>query len=244
FEQRGHTSLLTGKVQLRLGVFEDGDQSEDDNIHLDLNQRTDYIKNLMADLPPAPTGLVIKEKEDHELGTPLAPSPNQQDTYDSVEGFRTDFQNEKDEEPQTKVQNENNVEPQKNIQNEKNGKLQKNIQNEKNDQNEKNVEPPKKVVKKKKKIVLQMSLFGKIWTALDRMTTPRTRKRFQGVNSLTLNSDDSSSLCDDKQLHITANIESELIELTKNDKSGPFKDLLGNLKLTIEEMDAFVRVLR
>ncbi|CAG8751000.1 9084_t:CDS:2, partial [Racocetra persica] len=262
------------------------DQSENDNIHLDLNQRTDYIKNLMADLPPAPTELVIKEKEDHELGTPLAPSPNQQDTYDSDEGFRTDLQNEKDVEPQTKVQNEKNGEPQK---------------------NEKNVEPPKKVVKKKKKIVLQMSLFGKIWTALDRMTTPRTRRHFQGVNSLTLNNDDSSSLCDDvmimrlqiftekimqcfnllkKQLHITANIESELIELTstftfdnssvmltdlenhilcmvfiyalsidipelyrnifssENDKSGPFKDLLGSLKLTIEEMDAFVRVLR
>ncbi|CAG8694724.1 339_t:CDS:2 [Cetraspora pellucida] len=328
------------------------DLSKNDIIHPDLNQRTDYIKNLMADLPPAPVELIIKEKEDHELSTPLAPSPNQQDTYNVVEGFHLNSQNVKNLKNESTHSSIDSDTKHLDFQNDENESIQSfadsdtkhlDIQNDKIvdkiiDENvdkvvdeylDKNVDenvdenvegstqstnsvtkktlPQKKIVKKKKKAVLQMSLFGKIWTALDRMTTPRTRKHFQGVNSLTLNNDDSSPLCDDvmimrlqiftekimqcfnllkKQLHITANIESELIELTStftfdnssvmltdlenhilcmvfiytlsidipelyenifssgNDKNGPFKDLHGSLKLTIEEMDAFVRVLR
>ncbi|KAF0519118.1 DUF408-domain-containing protein [Gigaspora margarita] len=302
------------------------DHSAENNIHSDLNQRIDYVKNLMADLPPAPPGLIIKEKDDNELGTPLAPSPNQQDTYNAIEGFRADFQKEKNVEkesisPTLTLQKDdpivNTNMPQKtdkecestmsttNSVTDSVTDSSKNVQASDNSDIKKTL--PKKRIAKKKNVVLQMSLFGKIWTALDRMTTSRTRKRFQRVNSLNSESDDSTPLCDEimimriqiftekimqcfnllkKQLCITVNIESELIELTStftfdnssvmfsdlenhilcmvfiyalsidipelygnifssgNDKNGPFKDLLGSLKLTIEEMDAFVRVLR
>jgi hypothetical protein len=41
---------------------------------------------------------------------------------------------------------------------------------------------PKKQASKKKRIVLQMSLFGKIWTALDRMSTSNTRQYFKSIS--------------------------------------------------------------
>ncbi|CAG8478393.1 2212_t:CDS:10 [Dentiscutata erythropus] len=313
------------------------DQSTEKNTH----QRIDYVENLMADLPPAPPGLVIKEKDDNELGTPLAPSPNQQDTYDAVEGFRVDLQNEKNGSPPTLTLQKdvpivNTKVPQKDVPIVNTNVSQKTVKecestipttnsvtNSVTDSvtdSSENVQTPinsdikkilpKKRTTKKKNVVLQMSLFGKIWTALDRLTTSRTRKRFQKVNSINLENDDSMPLSDDslmriqifnekimqcyyhlkKQLCITTNIESELIKLTstfnfdnssvmfgdlenlilltissikfkitadrlsidipelygniftsENDKNGPFKDLLGSLKLTIEEMDAFVR---
>src|ERR1044071_7225857 len=45
---------------------------------------------MMASLPPAPPGLVIKEKNDKEIEAPSAPTLT--NGHDTIEGFRIDFQ--------------------------------------------------------------------------------------------------------------------------------------------------------
>ncbi|EXX79267.1 hypothetical protein RirG_007290 [Rhizophagus irregularis DAOM 197198w] len=174
--------------------------------------------------------------------------------------------------------------------------------------------PREKEAHKKKRIVLQMSLFGKIWTALDRMSTPNTRQYFKSINNGQFKKGNDSAMrripiTDDenmlmriqifsekiiecfhilrKPLSITTSIERELIdlmctftfdtatvvlndlennvlcmvflyalsmdipELHRNifpenspDVECQFKTILESMNLTMEELNAFVRVLR
>src|SRR4051794_31999799 len=48
---------------------------------------------MLANLPPAPPGLIIKEKDDKEIEPPSAPtSANDANSHNAIEGFRIDFQ--------------------------------------------------------------------------------------------------------------------------------------------------------
>ncbi|KAG9295940.1 hypothetical protein G9A89_011792, partial [Geosiphon pyriformis] len=51
----------------------------------------DYVKSLLGSLPPGPPELVIKEKTKDEIGLPMLPTSGQQNTHDSIEGFRIEF---------------------------------------------------------------------------------------------------------------------------------------------------------
>ncbi|CAG8497740.1 3380_t:CDS:2 [Ambispora gerdemannii] len=66
------------------------------------SKQKDYIKTLLAELPPAPPGLVIQEKvtekNDDDKNNSMASSTNQM-TYihDSIEGYRIEFSKEKNQ---------------------------------------------------------------------------------------------------------------------------------------------------
>lgn len=214
---------------------------------------------MLANLPPAPPGLSIKEKDDNEIEVPSVPTSTiDANAHDAIEGFRIDFQKlsisdsndsnnksttlvlskekqvTKDDIPKTdeeayemamslansmfrngkfhyKDNEENENDPvdllskstsvKKSDSVEKNKKLVKQFQPTSiefkdplddysskssrpvNDTNAALQPPREKEAHKKKRIVLQMSLFGKIWTALDRMSTPNTRQYFKSIDN-------------------------------------------------------------
>lgn len=215
---------------------------------------------MLANLPPAPPGLTIKEKDDNEIEVPSVPtSTNDTNAHDAIEGFRIDFQklsisdsNDSNNKPTTLVlskekqatkdddipktdeeayemamslansmfrngkfhykdneENENDpvdllsksTSVRTNDSVKKSKKLVKQLQptsiefkdplddysskssRPANDINASLQLPREKEAHKKKRIVLQMSLFGKIWTALDRMSTPNTRQYFKSINN-------------------------------------------------------------
>lgn len=81
--------------------------------------------------------------------------------------------------------NSNNNDIQKNLQKLELQDTSKNnitINGKKNPQEEEPSPPQKKVQKKKRTVATEMSLFGKIWTALDRMTSKNTRQYFVNAN--------------------------------------------------------------
>ncbi|CAG8608200.1 1186_t:CDS:2 [Acaulospora morrowiae] len=341
------------------------------------NTRRDYVKSLMTDLPTAPPGLCIKEKDVQE---PIM-TFGQGHAYDAIEGYRIDFQkvgdSEKNKSPtlllpkETGVNNEDEklkteeeeYELAMSIANSmfKNGRFQYSETEDQEDTvlNEsqkqvlkkqdvipkepfrtpsdntenslvKNEQSPTKSSNskkshnntpvKKRREVLQMSLFGRIWTALDRMTTSYTRFYFKKLGLLNIDDADTKQkvvleepyrnpedneimitriqIFTEKvmecfyllksQLSITVNIESELIELMStftldntsvmrsnlennilcmvfiyalsvdipqlrenifapnpnDDNRGLFVVLLESMNMTIEELDAFIRILR
>ncbi|CAB4406510.1 unnamed protein product [Rhizophagus irregularis] len=355
------------------------------------DSRSNYVKEMLANLPPAPPGLTIKEKDDNEIEVPSVPtSTNDTNAHDAIEGFRIDFQklsisdsNDSNNKPTTLVlskekqatkdddipktdeeayemamslansmfrngkfhykdneENENDpvdllsksTSVRTNDSVKKNKKLVKQLQptsiefkdplddysskssRPANDINASLQLPREKEAHKKKRIVLQMSLFGKIWTALDRMSTPNTRQYFKSINNGQFKKGNDSAMrripiTDDenmlmriqifsekiiecfhilrKPLSITTSIERELIdlmctftfdtatvvlndlennvlcmvflyalsmdipELHRNifpenspDVECQFKTILESMNLTMEELNAFVRVLR
>ncbi|CAG8436949.1 uncharacterized protein OCT59_005443 [Rhizophagus irregularis] len=355
------------------------------------DSRSNYVKEMLANLPPAPPGLTIKEKDDNEIEVPSVPtSTNDTNAHDAIEGFRIDFQklsisdsNDSNNKPTTLVlskekqatkdddipktdeeayemamslansmfrngkfhykdneENENDpvdllsksTSVRTNDSVKKSKKLVKQLQptsiefkdplddysskssRPANDINASLQLPREKEAHKKKRIVLQMSLFGKIWTALDRMSTPNTRQYFKSINNGQFKKGNDSAMrripiTDDenmlmriqifsekiiecfhilrKPLSITTSIERELIdlmctftfdtatvvlndlennvlcmvflyalsmdipELHRNifpenspDVECQFKTILESMNLTMEELNAFVRVLR
>ncbi|PKY37761.1 DUF408-domain-containing protein, partial [Rhizophagus irregularis] len=355
------------------------------------DSRSNYVKEMLANLPPAPPGLTIKEKDDNEIEVPSVPtSTNDTNAHDAIEGFRIDFQklsisdsNDSNNKPTTLVlskekqatkdddipktdeeayemamslansmfrngkfhykdneENENDpvdllsksTSVRTNDSVKKNKKLVKQLQptsiefkdplddysskssRPANDINASLQLPREKEAHKKKRIVLQMSLFGKIWTALDRMSTPNTRQYFKSINNGQFKKGNDSAMrripiTDDenmlmriqifsekiiecfhilrKPLSITTSTERELIdlmctftfdtatvvlndlennvlcmvflyalsmdipELHRNifpenspDVECQFKTILESMNLTMEELNAFVRVLR
>ncbi|RIA95805.1 Rtr1/RPAP2 family-domain-containing protein [Glomus cerebriforme] len=225
--------------------------------------KSHYVKEMLANLPPAPPGLIIKEKDDKEIEVPSAPtSTNDANAHDAIEGFRINFQKlsisdidnkpstlvlskEKqiieDNAPKTPKTDEEAYEMAMSLANSmfRNGKfhykdseenenvpvniisestsvkttdLMKKIRkNEElsskqlfqstfienkgpsddyssksfqptNDADTSLRSPPEKQARKKKRVVLEMSLFGKIWTAIDRMSTSNTRQYFKSIN--------------------------------------------------------------
>ncbi|GBB86676.1 hypothetical protein RclHR1_13050005 [Rhizophagus clarus] len=346
------------------------------------DSRSNYVKEMLANLPPAPPGLTIKEKEDKEIEVPSIPTLT--NAYDAVEGFRIDFQKlsisdsnnkpttlvlskekqvAKDDIPKTdeeayemamslansmfrdgkfhyKDSDENENDPVNLLSKSTSVKTSDSIKKNKEfvkqpapnefknplddyssksfrPTNEKNASlqsPREKEAHKKKRIVLQMSLFGKIWTALDRMSTSNTRQYFKNLNNGQFKKGNDSAvrhipITDDenmlmriqifsekiiecfhilrKPLAITASIERELIDLmctftfdtatvvlndlennvlcmvflyalsmdipelhrnifpeNSSDAECHFKTVLESMNLTMEELNAFVRVLR
>jgi hypothetical protein len=210
---------------------------------------------MLANLPPAPPGLTIKEKSDKEIEVPSVPvSTNNANAHDAIEGFRIDFQKlsisdgnnksttlvlskekqvSKDDMPKTdeeayemamslansmfrngkfhykdseEIENDsvnlfskpNSVKTSDSVKKNKEsvkqlfqptsieykGPLDSSKSSQPtNDTNTSLQSPREKEAHKKKRIVLQMSLFGKIWTALDRMSTSNTRQYFKSLNS-------------------------------------------------------------
>ncbi|CAJ0828883.1 3205_t:CDS:2 [Entrophospora sp. SA101] len=94
--------------------------------------------------------------------------------YDAIEGFRIDY-NKK-----SRTDDGDGEKPKTTFLLQKSEKISKNDANQKTKtpQEEKPLTPQKKVQKKKRTVVTEMSLFGKIWTALDRMTSKNTRQYF------------------------------------------------------------------
>ncbi|CAG8678325.1 11275_t:CDS:2, partial [Funneliformis caledonium] len=349
--------------------------------------KSTYVKDMFATLPPAPPGLIIKEKNDKEIEAPSVPtSTNDANAHDAIEGFRIGFQglsiSDSDSKPTTLIlskdeqvaknnaskTDEEDYEMAMSLANSmfRNGKFHyqddeehqivsdnmisnsnsiKTIDSIKNYnelvdqptsieykgsrdyldeysskslQKSNNSQPPlspEKKARKKKRVMLQMSLFGKIWTALDRMSTPNTRRYFESINGQFVEGNGaipwrqpitnenalmriqifSEKIIEcfhllRKNLAITTGIERELINLmstftfdtttvvfndlennvlcmvflyalsmditelrenifpenssSKKDEEYQFKTILKKMNLTIEELDAFVRVLR
>ncbi|CAH1763187.1 2205_t:CDS:10 [Entrophospora sp. SA101] len=210
--------------------------------------------------------------------------------YDAIEGFRIDYNKKSRTDDGDGEKPKTTFLLQKKPQN--TSKDDTMINNKKTPQEEKPLTPQKKVQKKKRTVVTEMSLFGKIWTALDRMTSKNTRQYFvklMRINIFTVKIMECFKTLKE-HLHITISVERELIDLMStfkydttsvitnskkqlnidnyrlahdipqlhenifpSKKSSPddcfdskekFKNLLGNMNLTIEELDAFVRVLR
>ncbi|CAG8550827.1 6319_t:CDS:2 [Ambispora leptoticha] len=286
------------------------------------NRQRDYIKTLLAELPPAPPGLVIQEKitdKDDGNNSSMDTSTNPM-TYihDSVEGYRIEFskkKNQQDKKASTiPVKPTTLVLPKEKIPSSDLNSLTNENNNSSNNkptsespivdlrivpvsqitQDEKESVNLVNKRKKQKKIVPKMSMFGKIWTALDRMTTQETRFYFHKMRDSSLvsvnmkettnkvvassevimrNNIFSEKIIESfhylqSHLSITTSIENELLDLIRtftidnssvilNDVENNrflnyteifshrrFKNLIGSMGLTIEEMDAFVRVVR
>jgi hypothetical protein len=230
---------------------------------------------MLANLPPAPPGLIIKEKDDKEIEPPSAPNlTNDANSHDAIEGFRINFQklsiSDDDNKPTTLVlskevardnapkTDEEAYEMAMSLANSMfhNGRFHYNDNEEKEngpvnmmpkstsvnttDSMKRNKEitkqptpveykspsysskssnntdtssPSEKQASKKKRVVLQMSLFGKIWTALDKMSTSNTRQYFKSINGQFKSSNQATwrQLITDENMLVRLQIFSEKI---------------------------------
>ncbi|RHZ78782.1 hypothetical protein Glove_156g95 [Diversispora epigaea] len=247
----------------------------------------------MADLPPAPPGINIKEKENLEIQTLAGINSDQKYAHDAIEGYCIDFQksNSKKINPTTFIlPKEKTFDTKDKLQTTKSTEGNINSKSRNTDSQNKIVnyentisEFAKKVIRdedkilsspsqqrpsiklnntKKKKVILQMSLFGRIWTALDRMTTSNTRIYFKKLNSYnsemnkkvelenSYNNFENNEIMTTRiqiftekvmecfyllkpQLSITINIESELIELMSTFRFDNLLVMLKNLENNI-----------